>query len=110
MMPEVGRVLDAARHFLAGPLDGSDGAVAKLEEAMAALDAKLANAGKEPSHQDQERAWGEVVAGDEILSPKTNRWYEVSRVVKMPAGKVKLNIVGSPKPLTREVMDRTMVR
>ena len=108
-MPEAGRVIDAARRFLAGPLDGSDGAVAELEDAMAALDAKLARAGHEPSREEQDRTWGEVVEGDQILSVKTNRWYEVTRTVANK-GKVKLNIKGSAKPIERERADPVKVR
>lgn len=112
MMPEVGRVLDAAR-LVVSALPGFTGrvdAIEALREAMEALDAKLALAGHEPSKVEQERAWGEVVAGDEILSAKTNRWYEVTRMIKDGKGRVKVNILGSPKPITREIMERTMVR
>lgn len=109
MMPEAGRVIDAARAFLAGTLDGADGAIAAMEEAMAALDAKLAAAGHEPTREIQDRTWGDVVEGDEILSEKTQRWYEVTRSVANK-GRIKVNIKGSPKPIERDRIDSVKVR
>jgi hypothetical protein len=111
MMPEAGRVIDAAR-LVVSALPGFTGrteAIEALREALAALDAKLANAGHEPTREEQERTWGEVVEGDEILSPKTNRWYEITRTVTNK-GRVKLNIKGSPKPIERDRTDRVQVR
>jgi hypothetical protein len=104
-MPEAGAVIEAARRFLSGPLDGSDGAVAAMEEAVAALDAKLASLGSEPSRTEQDRTWGEVVAGDEVLSVKTGKWYEVGTTVRTTEGKAKIMIKGNPKPILRTPSD-----
>jgi hypothetical protein len=112
MMPEVGRVLDAARH-VADSYRGHDGngpAMVLLIETLDALDAKLANVGGEPAYEEHERTWGELVAGDQILSTKTQRWYEVDRMVKDGKGNVKINIKGNAKPIVRPVGDKTMVR
>lgn len=109
-MPQVGRVLDAVRLFLSGPLDGSDGAVAGLEEAMAALDAKLATVGGPVSKVEQDRTWGEVVAGDEIQSAKTKGWFEVHTTVRMPSGQVKVMIKATPKPILRNPRDPVRLR
>jgi hypothetical protein len=110
MMPEAAVVIAAARVFIAGPLDGSDGAVAALEGALEALDAKLLTVGQEPSKEEQDRTWGEVVAGDEILSAKTNKFYEVHTSVRTDEGKMKVMIKGSPRFIVRNATDPVRVR
>lgn len=61
--------------------------------------------------EEQDRTWGEVAEGDEILSVKTGKWYPVSRtVVDDKAGTVKINIKNNPKPITRPVGDPVRLR
>lgn len=111
MLPEAAAVIQAAREFIAGTLDGADGAVAKLGLALDALDVKLERIGQEPSREEQDRTWGEVVAGDEILSAKTGRWYTVHTSVRMTAvPEMKVMIKGSAKPIQRPVGDPVRVR
>lgn len=110
MMPEAGRVIDAARRVVSLATKRDPAALADLEAALEALDAKLATAGQEPTRAEQDRTWGEVVEGDEILSAKTQRWYEVIRTVTDGKGNIKVNIKGSPKPITRGVKDPVRIR
>ena len=114
MMPEAGAVIDAARAVWAlqdYPTSGDMmDAVVALGGALATLDAKLASAGGPPSKVEQDRTWGEVVAGDEILSAKTQRWYEIHTSVRTSDGKMKVMIKGSSKPIVRPVTDPVRVR
>jgi len=107
-MPEVGRVLDAARALCRGATpwhyENAD-RLADLECALENLDARLNSAGSDPTKEIQDRVWGEVVEGDEILSDKTGKWYEVVRTVRsMDDATIKVNIKNVPhKPITRHV-------
>lgn len=111
-MPEAGRVIDAARLVVSAMpgFSGQTEAIGALRDALEVLDARLASAGGEPTREEQDRTWGEVVAEDEILSVKTNRWYEVIRTVTDGKGNVKVNIKGSPKQIVRSVTDPVRVR
>lgn len=111
MLPEAAAVIQAAREFIAGTLDGADGAVAKLGLAIDALDLKLARIGQEGEKTEQDLTWGQVVAGDEILSAKTGRWYVVHTSVRMmDRPEMKVMIKGSPKPIQRPVGDPVKVK
>jgi hypothetical protein len=110
MMPEVGRVIDAVRAWASNGAVSRAAETSNLMDALAALDAKLATAGGPPTREEQDRKWGEVVEGDEILSVKTNRWYEVSRSVTDGKGNIKVNIKGAPKPIIRPVGEMTKIR
>jgi hypothetical protein len=72
------------------------GALADLHRAVAALEAERADP---DAPTEQEITWSQVVEGDEIYSPKTDRWYEVTRAVHPAGGKSKINAKGIPKPL-----------
>lgn len=106
MLPEAAAVIEAARAWRA---DASASSLPLLE-ALAALDAKLASAGGPASKVEQDRTWGEVVAGDEILSERTQKWYEVHTSVRTPEGKMKVMIKKAPKPILRDVGDPVRVR
>jgi hypothetical protein len=108
-MPEAAAVISAARAFMASNRRDPDDWVS-LGEALEALDAKLASIGAEPSKEEQDRTWGEVVAGDEILSAKTKKWYEVHTSVRTPEGKMKIMIKKAPQPIVRPASDPVRVR
>jgi len=109
MMPEAAAVIQAARYFLENA-DVIGQWEAPLAEAVAALDAKLLTIGGPASKVEQDRTWGEVVAGDEILSTKTMKFYEVHTSVRQPDSKMKVMIKGAPKPILRPVGDPVRVR
>lgn len=108
-MPEAAAVIEAARYFLANA-DVIGRWEAPLQEALAALDAKVASIGDAPSKVEQDRTWGEVVAGDEILSAKTQKWYEVHTTVRTPEGRIKVMIKKAPQPIIRDASEPVKVR
>jgi hypothetical protein len=112
MMPEVGAVLDAVRVWLVAQDAPEDmtGPGRNIALAVAALDAKLATVGQAPSKVEQDRTWGEVVAGDEILSAKTGKFYEVVTSVKAAESKVKVMIKGSGKYILRPAADPIRIK
>lgn len=110
MMPEAAAVISAARRVVGLAHTRDPKALADLEQAVDALDAKLATIGGPPSKEVQDRKWGAVVAGDEILSAKTGKWYEVGTTVRTPEGKMKVMIKGSPKPILRGTEEPVKVK
>lgn len=85
--------------------------MAALMAAVDALEVRESRPGGVVTYEETERTWGEVVTGDEILSEKTRRWYEVTRsVTDDTTGKVKINIKGSPKPIVRGYLDPVKVK
>ena len=106
MIPEVAAVLKAAEEFVDGTLDGADGKLAALEYAVEAYRVRATRPAGAVTYEETDRTWGEVIVGDEILSAKTNRWYEVRQsVVDEKAGTIKINIKGSLKPIIRPIGD-----
>jgi hypothetical protein len=77
-------------------VDGTPEDSMRLVAAVEALQAERADP---DAPTEREITWGQVVAGDEIYSPKTDRWYEVTRAVHPGNGKSKINAKGIPKPL-----------
>jgi hypothetical protein len=72
-------VLAAAQTLVHGVRAGDDPVPLDddLSNAMDALDAALANAGPVVL---PDTPWREVLAGDEVYAPKTDRWYRVDQV------------------------------
>lgn len=103
MPPEVAAVVEAARHVADSyrGYDGNGPAMAALITAVEALKMREDRPAG-PTYEEQDRTWGEVVAGDEVLSEKTRKWYEVTTTALDDAtGKVKIRIKGAPKPIIR---------
>jgi hypothetical protein len=68
-----------------------------LREALEALVAE--RAGKTPAELvEVDITYGQVVEGDEILSPKLGRWYEVTAVVAQANGKVRVTMPKTGRP------------
>jgi hypothetical protein len=113
MIPEVAAVVRAAKDLCSGggwTPDDSARRVA-LEEAVDALLVRESRPAGSVTHEETDRTWGEVVAQDEILSAKTNRWYEVTNsALNETAGTIKINIKGSPKPIIRPIGDPVRVK
>lgn len=112
MIPEVAAVVRTALAYVDSSLtsDTSEEWAALLEavEAYRMRESRPAGA---VTYEETDRTWGEVVTGDEILSAKTMRWYEVIRtVIDEKAGTIKLNIQGSPKPIIRPLSDPVKVK
>ena len=110
MMPEAGRVIDAARRVVSLATTRDPAALADLEAALDALDAKLYTAGHSVSKVEQDRTWGEVVAGDDIQSPKTMGWFEVNSTTRSHDGQIKVWIKGAPKPIIRNPREAVRLR
>lgn len=113
VIPEVAAVVAAAKALCSDggwTADDSARRVA-LEEAVDALIIRESRPVGAVTYEETDRTWGEVVAGDEILSAKTNRFYEVLNSVPTPDGKsIKLNIKSSPKPIIRPLGDPVRVK
>lgn len=109
MIPEVAAVVAAAEMLVDTPgVVPPDG---ELARAVEALRMRRTRAAGSPTYEETDRTWGEVTAGDEILSVKTQKWYEVSSsVTDDRSGKVKVHIKGSPKPILRELTDPVRVK
>lgn len=104
MIPEVAAVVEAAIRMVDGP-DRVD-AIGELTRAVEAYKIRASRPAGAVTYEEEDRTWGEVIAGDEILSAKTGRFYEVTNTVPTPDGKsVKLNIRGSAKPIIRPLGD-----
>ena len=112
MIPEVAAVVAAAKAWAAIRPQGTDGTpLGVLYDAVEALEIRESRPAGAVTHEEQERTWGEVVAGDEILSVKTHKWYEVDRAtVDDQTGNVKVNIKGSTKPIVRKSTDPVKVK
>lgn len=109
MIPEVAAVIAAAEAYV-----DSDSSVDQhnaLFDAVTAL-RKRQQRPASPRTEETSRTWGEVVDGDEILSVKTGRWYEVTGTVLLDDGvTVKVNIRQAPhKPILRPASDPVMVK
>lgn len=117
MIPEVAAVVAAAKAFIACP-DRADvqtsetgDALEALTIAVEALEIRETRPLGAVTYEEQDRTWGEVVVGDEILSTKTHKWYEVDRVtLDEKTGNTKVNIKGSSKPITRKMGDPVRVK
>ena len=110
MIPEVAAVVAAARASAAaepGDIQAWD-ALAKAVDALLIRETRAAGAG--PTYEETDRTWGEVVVGDEILSVKTRKWYEVTASVLTQEGKMKVSIKGSTKPILRPPVDPVRVK
>lgn len=111
MIPEVAAVVEAALALVADPHSGistREGTGLELTRAVEAYKIRASRPAGAVTYEEQDRTWGEVVAGDEILSAKTGRFYEVFRSVLSPDGKsIKVNIkgAGAAKPIIRPVGD-----
>jgi hypothetical protein len=108
MIPEVAEVVAAAKAYAHSGQDV--GGRGRLLAAVDALEIRESRAAGGPTYEEEDREWGEVVVGDEILSVKTNRWYEVTRTVTDGTGKVKVNIKGAPQPIVRKITDPVKVK
>lgn len=77
-----------------------------------AVDALLAERADPDAPQEQEITWGQVVEGDEIWSPKTQRWYEVTRAIHAGGteGRSLINAKGIPKGLKPISSDAVKVK
>ena len=82
---------------------------ADLYQAVDALQVERADP---DAPQEQEITWAQVVEGDEIWSPKTQRWYEVVRAVHAGGteGRSLINAKGIPKGLKPLSVDSVKVR
>lgn len=111
MIPEHAAVVAAAEAMVDNGWSGGaaehDAALRALTEAVEALRMRRSRPAGQPTYEEQDRTWGEVVIGDEILSEKTGKWYEVIRsVVDERAGTIKVNIKNVPhKPIIRPIGD-----
>jgi hypothetical protein len=113
VIPEVAAVVEAARRMVDSVGDptkglgpGDEYAYRALVEAVEALEIRASRPAGAVTYEETDRTWGEVVVQDEILSEKTQRWYEVTRSVMAPDGAtIKVNIKGSVKPIIRPVSD-----
>jgi hypothetical protein len=104
----VREVLIAAR----GWREARKGALSRLRDAVDALDAALANAGPVVL---PDTPWREVLAGDEVYAPKTDRWYEVLGVDSLTRfaqlkTEVVLDIDGTARTYTRDSEGTVTVR
>lgn len=98
-------VVEAAIRWRRGPNVGHQ----YLMDAVDALEAERADP---DALVEQEITWGQVVEGDEIYSPKTGRWYEVTRAVHAGGteGKSLINAKGIPRGLKPNSADPVKVR
>lgn len=116
MIPEVAAVVAAAESMVDNGWTGGakqhDDALRNLTEAVEALRMRKSRPVGAVTYEEQSRLWGEVVEGDEILSAKTGRWYEVIRTVTNEKdGTIKVNIKNAPhKPIIRSVNDPVRVK
>lgn len=112
MIPEVAAVVAAAGKVV----DSMPGfsvrteALTELTEAVEALRMRASRPAGAVTHEETDRTWGEVCAEDEILSVKTGRFYEVRNTVRLPDGKIKVNIKGSLKPIIRPADESIRVK
>lgn len=110
MIPEVAAVVAAAKAWASGAGDPKTN-MATLMAAVDALTIRETRPAGQVTHEETDRTWGEVVTGDEILSAKTNRWYEVrNSVIDSTAGTIKVNIKGTIKPIIRPIADPVKVK
>lgn len=117
MIPEVaavveaaGAMVDACGAWTNGLGPGDEYPYRALVEAVEALRMRASRPVGAVTYEEQDRTWGEATAGDEILSTKTGRWYEVANSVRTPDGNIKLNIKGSAKPIIRPVGDPVKIK
>jgi len=116
MIPEIAAVVAAAETMVdkgwTGGAAEHDGALRALTEAVETLRMRRSRPAGAVTHEEEPRTWGEVVIGDEILSERTGRWYEVIRsVVDEAKGTIKVNIKNAPaKPIIRPMGDPVRVR
>lgn len=110
MIPEVAAVIQAAKAWAAVPPHVEPWVeVEALRTAVNALEIRETRAAG-PTYEETDRTWGEVVIGDEILSVKTRKWYEVTGSVLTQDGKMKINIKGSTKPVQRDPAEAVRVK
>lgn len=82
-------------------------------ELYKAVNALLAERADPATPKERELTWGQAVVGDEILSDRTRRWYEVTNVVGpgvLDGGRVKLWLKGLPKPVQPKAADPVKLR
>jgi hypothetical protein len=113
VIPEVAAVVAAAKH-VGDSYRGHDGngpAMVALLDALDALAIRETRAPDAVTYEEEDRTWGEVTVGDEILSVKTRKWHEVSRTVTdEKTAKIKVNIKGAPQPIVRGITDPVRVK
>jgi len=88
------RVVVAAAERLAALGDGSINYLSDftdLEDAVAALRAERAGKPATELHE-HDLTYGQVVEGDQILSARVGKWYEVTATVALPNGKVRITM------------------
>lgn len=109
VIPEAAAVIAAAEAFVD---NGGPSFNAALTEAVEAFRMRRSRPVGAVTYEEQNRVWGEVVEGDEILSAKTNRWYEVIRtVVNERDSTIKVSIKNAPhKPIIRPIGDPVRVK
>jgi hypothetical protein len=111
MIPEVAAVVAAAEAFASSGVYSSAPEHRALMAAVEAYRMRATRPAGQVTHEETDRTWGEVVTGDEILSSKTNRWYEVrNSVIDATAGTIKINIRGTVKPIIRKLGDPVKVK
>jgi hypothetical protein len=109
MTPEAAAVLNAAEAFYASPDDPATRT--RLDESVRALQERKARAAGTPTQEESDRPWAEVVVGDDILSAKTGKFYEVTySVADLSTGKIKVGIKGNSKPILRNPQDMIRVK
>lgn len=100
-------VVEAARRVVRDlPFGQLDARLGDLHQAMTALEAERADP---DASTEQEITWSQVVEGDEIYSPKTDRWYEVTRAAHGAATST-INAKGIPKALKPVSAHKVKVR
>ena len=112
VIPEVAAVVAAAKDLVANHRSLiADPALRPIVEAVEALAIRETRPAGQVTHEETERTWGDVVTGDEILSAKTGRWYEVrNSVIDAATGTIKINIKGNLKPIIRPLGDPVKVK
>jgi hypothetical protein len=104
-------VIEAARAWASNGAASRAAETSNLLDAVAALEMRASRPVGAVTYEETDRTWGEVVIQDEILSEKTQRWYEVTRSVVSPDGAtIKVNIRGSLKPIIRPVGEPVKVK
>ncbi len=97
MMPEAGAIIAAARRVSTGEVP-----VETLGPLLAALDARIERLGQEASEKrEQDRTWGEIVAGDEVRSEKTGTYFQVHTSARGFDGHIKVWFKGQKNPVRR---------